>query len=709
MRLLHRALYCSALFLSIGVSVSPAQWVQTSGPGGGNISAIAVQGSNLFAGTQGQGVFLSTNNGSSWTAVNSGLTSLSVSALVANGTNLFAGTSGGAFLSTNGGTTWTAVNSGLTPNAVSTFLVSGTNLFAGTAGGGVYLSTNNGTSWTAVNSGLPASAGITAFASIGSNIFAAASDIYMSTNNGSSWTKADAGWPYTYINAMAASGSNLFISHDDTVYLSTNNGSTWTPMNSGITTYAQVTAFGIVGSDIFAGTNGEGVFLSTNNGTSWAALSSTNISPTAYVNTFAVSGSSLYAGTKMEGIFLSSDNGATWSSIGIPLADVGTVFVSGTNLFAGTKTGDIFRSTDGGASWKLVVPAPSGTGSYYGAAFAANGQKVVASSGTSMFLSTDNGASWTGDASWTDGSPVNALAFNGTSVFAGTNGDGIYRSTDNGTIWTGPSLPAYTYVNSLAVIGTDIFAATSGGLYRSIDNGSSWNVMGLVDSAANIAVGGTNLFVGSSGYGLSLSGNNGTSWTSITSGLPNNPMVSPSCYILALGVSGTDLFASVALGNGGFSGGPTDKGIFLSTDNGSHWKAVDSGLTDLGVQSLAANGTKLFAGTDSSGIWEVPVASLTTGVKESVGKTPREFSLSQSYPNPFNPTTVINYQIRLTSHVTLKVYDILGREVESLVDRQQTAGNYSVSFDGSNLPSGVYLYRLQAGNFSSVKKMMLLK
>ncbi len=89
--------------------------------------------------------------------------------------------------------------------------------------------------------------------------------------------------------------------------------------------------------------------------------------------------------------------------------------------------------------------------------------------------------------------------------------------------------------------------------------------------------------------------------------------------------------------------------------------------------------------------------------------TPKSFDLSQNYPNPFNPTTTINYQLPKDAHVTLKVYDILGREVATLVDGEQSAGYHEVSFDGSNFASGVYFYKMTAGNYTAVKKLMLLK
>ena len=89
--------------------------------------------------------------------------------------------------------------------------------------------------------------------------------------------------------------------------------------------------------------------------------------------------------------------------------------------------------------------------------------------------------------------------------------------------------------------------------------------------------------------------------------------------------------------------------------------------------------------------------------------TPIKFSLSQNYPNPFNPSTIIKYSLPKQSYVTLKVYDILGKEVRSLVDEEKPAGNYQVEFYAADLPSGVYFYRVQAGSFNQVRKMLLIK
>jgi hypothetical protein len=87
----------------------------------------------------------------------------------------------------------------------------------------------------------------------------------------------------------------------------------------------------------------------------------------------------------------------------------------------------------------------------------------------------------------------------------------------------------------------------------------------------------------------------------------------------------------------------------------------------------------------------------------------REFSLDQNYPNPFNPATTLRYAIPAGTDVTLKVYNIIGQEVATLVNEYQTSGVYTVNFDASKLSSGIYLYRISAGTFVQVKKMLLVK
>ena len=107
----------------------------------------------------------------------------------------------------------------------------------------------------------------------------------------------------------------------------------------------------------------------------------------------------------------------------------------------------------------------------------------------------------------------------------------------------------------------------------------------------------------------------------------------------------------------------------------------------------------------------VPANILILGAKDdnSTAQIPAEYNLSQNYPNPFNPETIINYQLTMNNYVTIKVYDILGREVATLVNEEKPAGKYSLNFDASKLSSGIYFYRIKAGSFTQTRKMILLR
>jgi photosystem II stability/assembly factor-like uncharacterized protein len=276
-------------------SESESQWEKTNFPYTTYISCFAVLDTNLFAGTLYAGVYRTTNNGTSWEEIDSGLSSLNIYAMAIVDTDLFVGTGGGVFLSTNKGKNWT--HAGLESNGIISFAVLGTNIFAGDYYYGVFLSPNNGSTWTQIDSTI-IGYGITALAVLDTNIFI----------------------------GIELGG----------VYRSTNNGTTWIQVNSGLTNLT-IDCFAFVGQNLFAGTDGDGVFLTTDNGTKWAQTG-LNF---GYVYALAVSGTNLFAGPTVKGAFLSTDNGTSWTDVTIGLTDttINVLAVSDSNLFLGTEGG----------------------------------------------------------------------------------------------------------------------------------------------------------------------------------------------------------------------------------------------------------------------------------------------------------------------------------------------------------------------------------
>ncbi len=148
----------------------------------------------------------------------------------------------------------------------------------------------------------------------------------------------------------------------------------------------------------------------------------------------------------------------------------------------------------------------------------------------------------------------------------------------------------------------------------------------------------------------------------------------------------------------------------LTWDSASVPQGITLMLSDFGNSSTNINmskvGTYQFTINDNDSLI---IYSMTTGIPQQSSLIPAHYALLQNYPNPFNPSTMISYDLPKRSYVKLTIYDMLGREVTTLVSEEKAAGSYKVKFDATSLSSGVYLYRIQAGNFVNTKKLILLK
>ncbi len=147
--------------------------------------------------------------------------------------------------------------------------------------------------------------------------------------------------------------------------------------------------------------------------------------------------------------------------------------------------------------------------------------------------------------------------------------------------------------------------------------------------------------------------------------------------------------------------------VYISTDFGDNWKSMAQ-PTGFGISITDIkqdNEDQYFIGTDGEGLYKV---DLVTGIKE-ISQKIENFALYQNYPNPFNPTTTIRYSIHVSGLVKIEVYNILGQEIRTLVNQYEKKGEHVIEFNANNLPSGVYIYRLTTENFTSSKKLILLK
>ncbi len=357
------------------------------------------------------------------------------------------------------------------------------------------------------------------------------------------------------------------------------------------------------------------------------------------------------------------------------------------NLLIGTIGGKIYRKNGStferinstmtvGYVWSLAVDA-SGT--------------IYAGTEQGLFKTTNGGTTWS--LTSLTGKDVRAIKIDQSgNLYAGTWGFGVLKSSDHGASFTTLNTGVLnTAIHALAIDASgNIYAGSfGGGIIKSTNGGANWTDLNAGFPhiwALTISPNGT-IFAGTYGSGVIRSTNNGTTWTS-------TPVGQAFIYGVTTDANNNVYAASWA------------NGIFGSSDNGTTW--TNLGLSGLGAGSVFSTPSSnvVWAGTENGVLYSLdsPMSVKTTG-----STLPIEYNLSQNYPNPFNPSTVIRFAIPNESNVTIKVYSITGEMVATILNEVKTAGEYEVSFDATSLPTGVYIYKIEAGNFSSVKKMMLVK
>jgi len=470
------------------------------------------------------------------------------------------------------------------------------------------------------------------------------------------------------------------------VFVSTDSGQTWRGLglsNHSITSLAERSS-----GSLYALADG-GVYKRIESTGGWRLQ---DLAGRRFTSLALIGADTVIASSESAGLFQSTDDGVAWSGDALRGKDIFAIAESPLgNLFTGTLGSGIFRSAPGQLGWTQIAPGSTGDYVY---SFAAAGGAVYAATNGGLYRTTDEGVNWWKISSSISGSAYAVAVAADGSLLAGT-GFGIQRSTDAGLSWYQTGLAGSKVFFMAVSPDGNIYAGTpSGGVYSSTDAGVSWAGAGLarddLQSGAVNSLG--HVFAGVYG-GTFRSTNKGLTWdnVSFTNG-----------YVYAVLFSGPQAV---------YAG--TYNGIYASSDEGGTWSpAGDSGLAQSVVLSLAMNDQNhVLAGTYRGGVYRSvrqAAPSIVNGVGGSSG-LPVSTGLLQNYPNPFNPQTELAFAIRNPDHVSLHIYDILAREIATLVDEKLAPGTYRVSWDATGRPSGVYYYRLMAGGFTATKKMLLLR
>lgn len=396
-------------------------------------------------------------------------------------------------------------------------------------------------------------------------------------------------------------------------------------------------------------------------------------------------------------LFLAADIvSAQWTALNTSFgSDIRALLKVGNSLYAATNGSGIYFSSNADQNW---AQKNSGLTNLKVYSLATNGTTIGAGTyGNGVFLSNNNGETWTSTANGINVPYIYALAFMGNNIIAGTGGGGFFRSSNNGSNWTYAGGTTHI-VNAIYVTSNYSFIGQGPYAYKSTDNGNTWTTLigssntTIKGFAETPKTGGTNIFVGALD-GVYVSTDDGKTWKKTNAGLAYT-------NVNAIAATGQNLF--VATENGG---------VFRSSDNGTSWNEINTGLpANTNGRALIISSGFLYLGTSEGVVWKRALSDFgITSVNQINDEIPSGFELKQNYPNPFNPSTSIQFSVQSSRYVSLKVYDVVGREIATLVNNELPAGSYKYDFDGSKLSSGIYFYRLISGSFSEIKKMALIK
>ncbi len=461
---------------------------------------------NLYVATNGSGIFHSTDKGNTWTALNNGLPNLNVNSLWVDKSYIYAGTTGGIFVSFNYGDSGIDFgNNCILPSDIRSLYGFGTTVIAGSRSSGLLISTDYGKNWyqkdweiineftpyTILAAGKYIYAGMIDVSVVRSNVNVdsleyinsgiglcsvyslkcADNNIYAATafkgvvklsDKGDNWESSRTGIHDSPIRTLIESDNNILAGSEKYgIFLSDDNGSSWCNKNEGLID-PSILSLSKNGNNLLVGTSSSGAFLSSDNGNNW--INKSNGLPTGtQILCTAIKDNILLAGCS-NGLYISNNKGENWAYVNIGLTNpsIRIIAVKNEKIFIGTNNDGIFLSIDNGQNWSTKNIGLSNTKIR---AIEFSGDNIIVGAYTAVYISTDAGDNWVKTEYPTK--PVNSLQVKGNDIFVGSSIAGVYLSKDNGNTWNQFNSGLKNLnINSLAIIGKEIFTGTSDGLFK---------------------------------------------------------------------------------------------------------------------------------------------------------------------------------------------------------------------------------------------------
>jgi photosystem II stability/assembly factor-like uncharacterized protein len=535
------------------------------------------------------------------------------------------------------------------------------------------------------------------------------------------------------------------------IYKTTNGGENWSlQLNEFATTIYFI-------DENTGMTGGNFIRRTTNGGINWQSnFSVANIADITFTDNLTgwACGSASVAGN----IYKTTNAGESWTLIFSSSTNSGggfraMHFLDNNTGWVTGSSGRTFKTTNSGINW---VSQPTGTFTNYDIFFADNLTGWITYYGSSIRKTTNGGVSWFFQSLPTFAGFTLHFTNASTGFIAGPGGI-ILSTTNGGTNWVQEPSPTAETLNSIFFIDniTGYMCGNNGTIVtnQSFQPAEPTNLEAVADSSSRIVVSWTDNSSNELGFVLERSTNNGD-WILFDSVSQNTTVYSDtglipySVYyyrVYSYNESGNSLYSNVAFDTArsykscdniyvliskiteyklaGFLNHGQANSLIMKLNAACEHSG--RGRFEAAINQMYAFGAQVHTllnlqvisqqQADALIIIALDIIQLLQGGtsphnnQQISPSVPIEFALYNNYPNPFNPSTMIKFDIPVTAFVQLKIYDIQGKEISILVNEQLNAGTYSIDFDGTGLSSGVYYYKLETGNYTETKKMILIK